>query len=75
MPISNPLRTVFALTFILALALASCWLDAPTARAQCHKAGEAGWVCVGPCGGPGQCAGYGCVCVGASGGVGHCVSE
>jgi hypothetical protein len=33
------------------------------------------WVCVGPCGGPGQCAGYGCVCVGYSTGVGRCVSE
>jgi len=35
----------------------------------------AGWVCVGPCQGPGQCAAYGCVCVGYSTGVGRCVSE
>jgi len=34
-----------------------------------------GWTCFGPCGGPGQCPGFGCVCVGYSTGVGRCVSE
>ena len=34
-----------------------------------------GWVCVGPCGGPGQCPGYGCVCVGYTTGSGRCVSR
>lgn len=70
------LRTVFALTFILAAAIGSCALDAPRAAAQCHRDPTThAWVCVGPCGGPGQCAGYGCVCVGASTGVGQCVSQ
>lgn len=59
------LRTVFALTLILAAALASCWLDAPC---------RAGWLCLGPCATSAAC-GTGCVCVGTTGGVGHCVSR
>ena len=55
------------------MVIGSCMMGgSPTAF--CEERGN-GWVCVGPCGGPGQCAGYGCVCVGASTGVGTCVSQ
>jgi hypothetical protein len=54
---------------IILMVVGSCMM-AGSRMAHCD-----GWVCVGPCGGPGQCAGYGCVCVGYSTGVGQCVSE
>jgi hypothetical protein len=54
---------------VFLMAIGSC-MAAGSNPAHCN-----GWVCVGPCGGSGQCAGHGCVCVGYSTGAGRCVSQ
>ena len=58
---------------LILIVIGSC-IGGAQNTAFCEERGS-GWVCVGPCGGPGTCPGYGCVCVGASTGVGRCVSE
>lgn len=59
-------KLLAAALFGLALLLGG----APVPEARCE-----GWVCVGPCAGPGTCVGHGCVCVGYTTGAGRCVSQ